>query len=373
MPWLQFSAGADLRLNSHDQVEDEWRLDLSDRGIRRPRLSLRRATATIAYRKLTVDLGKQFIRWGKTDILNPTDHFAPRDYLNVVDTEFLPVTGGRASLQATGQDSLEVVWLPRFTPSRIPLLDQRWTVSSPHRAARARLSTPAPSSRRVLRPVFAGATSAIAWSTRCRSSTDSITCPTSTQSVKPNTLLPEIDIVRQYPAIRSYGADLAHGPRRGSRSREKRRISPRRPPGTDEYVLYVIQVERQTGEWVLVGGYAGEAVTESPRPADLRARSRPHQIDRDPRRVHDRPESEPGVRDGCPSEPGGSVRKSGVLPGLRSALARDVRGRRHRRRAGRFPRSVPRTTLISRSRFDTASSGPPPSSGPAAGVLRSTI
>ena len=30
---------------------------------------------------------------------------------------------------------------------------------------------------------------------------------------------------------------------------------------TDEYVLYVIQVERQTGEWVLVGGYAGEAVT----------------------------------------------------------------------------------------------------------------
>jgi hypothetical protein len=30
---------------------------------------------------------------------------------------------------------------------------------------------------------------------------------------------------------------------------------------TDEYVLYVIQLERQTGEWVLVGGYAGEAVT----------------------------------------------------------------------------------------------------------------
>ena len=27
-------------------------------------------------------------------------------------------------------------------------------------------------------------------------------------------------------------------------------------------MLYVIQVERQTGEWVLVGGYAGEAVTD---------------------------------------------------------------------------------------------------------------
>ena len=30
---------------------------------------------------------------------------------------------------------------------------------------------------------------------------------------------------------------------------------------TDEYVLFVVQLERQTGEWVLVGGYAGEVVT----------------------------------------------------------------------------------------------------------------
>ncbi len=126
-PWLRLAVGADLRLNSHDQVEDDWRVDVSDRGVKRPRVSLRRATATIVYRKLTLDVGKQFIRWGKVDILNPTDRFAPRDYLNVVDTEFLPVTGARATAQATAQDSFEVVWLPRFTPSRIPLLDQRWT------------------------------------------------------------------------------------------------------------------------------------------------------------------------------------------------------------------------------------------------------
>jgi hypothetical protein len=29
----------------------------------------------------------------------------------------------------------------------------------------------------------------------------------------------------------------------------------------DEYALYVIQLERQMGEWFFVGGYAGEAVT----------------------------------------------------------------------------------------------------------------
>ena len=30
----------------------------------------------------------------------------------------------------------------------------------------------------------------------------------------------------------------------------------------DEYALYVIQLERQSGEWFFIGGYAGEAVTQ---------------------------------------------------------------------------------------------------------------
>ncbi len=32
-------------------------------------------------------------------------------------------------------------------------------------------------------------------------------------------------------------------------------------PGAQDYVLYVIQVERQMKEWSLVGGYAGESIT----------------------------------------------------------------------------------------------------------------
>src|SRR5205814_6544001 len=68
--------------------------------------------------------------WGKADIINPTDRFAPRDFLNVVDSEFLAVTGVRAVVQHRGE-TLEAVWVPRFTPSRVPLLDQRWTVVPP--------------------------------------------------------------------------------------------------------------------------------------------------------------------------------------------------------------------------------------------------
>ena len=125
-PWLQFAGGLEVRANSHDQVDDRWHLDLDDRGVRRPRLSLRRLTATVTHGPFTVDAGKQFIRWGKADILNPTDRFAPRDFLNVVDSEFLAVTGVRGVAQH-GAETFEVVWLPGITPSRVPLLDQRWT------------------------------------------------------------------------------------------------------------------------------------------------------------------------------------------------------------------------------------------------------
>src|SRR5262249_24889220 len=97
--WLQIGAGLDVPANSPDQVEDSWRLDFGDRGILRPRLSVRRLALTLTRKGLAVDVGKQFVRWGKTDIVNPTDRFAPRDFLNVVSAEFLAVTGVRASQQ----------------------------------------------------------------------------------------------------------------------------------------------------------------------------------------------------------------------------------------------------------------------------------
>ena len=34
-------------------------------------------------------------------------------------------------------------------------------------------------------------------------------------------------------------------------------------PQSDQYVLYVLQLERQAGEWSFAGGYAGEATTDA--------------------------------------------------------------------------------------------------------------
>ena len=121
--WLRLNGGIDARADTHEQTE--WNgISWSDRSIKRAGLAVRRLDATLTRGPLTLQLGKQFIRWGKTDILNPTDRFAPRDYLAVVDSEFLGVTAARviAGLQ---DDTLELV-AARFTPSRTPLLDQRW-------------------------------------------------------------------------------------------------------------------------------------------------------------------------------------------------------------------------------------------------------
>ncbi len=48
-----------------------------------------------------------FIRWGRADILNPTDRFAPRDFMNVIDPDFLPVLASiRSSDSATTPSKL---------------------------------------------------------------------------------------------------------------------------------------------------------------------------------------------------------------------------------------------------------------------------
>jgi hypothetical protein len=37
----------------------------------------------------------------------------------------------------------------------------------------------------------------------------------------------------------------------------------------DKFVLYVVQLERQSGEWLFIGGYAGEHVIEARNPVDF--------------------------------------------------------------------------------------------------------
>lgn len=255
--WLQLAAGLDGRGNTHDQVERSWRLDVSDRGTHRPALSIRRLSATLHHRRITVVAGKQFIRWGKTDIVTPTDHFAPRDFLNVVDTEFIAVTGAHAVVQA-GSEMVEVVIVPRFTPSRVPLLNQRWAVL-PAEAATLRLVDGGA-------PLPAGIQTGVRWSHMGDGYEFSLSYFEGFNHL-PNIeahvpLVPgELVLSRVYPTATSYGADAAI-PTQWFTIKGEAAYFQSSTPATDEYVLYVLQLERQMGEWMCVAGYAGEVVTE---------------------------------------------------------------------------------------------------------------
>lgn len=256
--WFQFAAGLDVRANSHNQVEDEWRLDFEDRGTLRPRAAVRRLVASLTSRGFTLDVGKQFIRWGRADIIYPTDRFAPRDYLNVIDSDLLPVFAARTSIEIRSE-TFEAIWVPQLTPSRLPLLNQRWTVVPPQAVPLVLID----GGSEILRGSQVGARwrhtgsrleTALSFFDGFNHLPDIAARVSSTPGA--------IDVVRVHPEIRMYGADVAVPTAWVTWKGEAAYVtSP--SSTTDEYVLYVVELERQVGEWLLDVGYAGEVVTRS--------------------------------------------------------------------------------------------------------------
>jgi hypothetical protein len=257
-PWLRVAGTLDARADSRGLTDREWDLDWQDRGLKRPSLSARRLQATLSRGGLTLDLGKQFIRWGKTDILNPTDRLAPRDFLEVTDSEFLGVTAARLVYER-GPDTLDLVWVPLFTPSRAPLLDSRWVVLPPETSGVMLVDLGA--------ALPGGSQYGVRWN-RIASGYEFSLC-----FYDGFNHLPLIDaglqapgvaaLTRVHPAQIVIGGDLAvpvpwftlKGEAAYFRGDEDGA-----EPRSDDYILYVVQLERFIGEWSLVGGYSGEEV-----------------------------------------------------------------------------------------------------------------
>jgi len=256
-PWLKLNGSLDARTDTHRQVDREARLDLDDRVTQRPALSLREFSATIHKGKVTAQIGRQIIRWGKTDILTPTDRFAPKDYLSsVVDSDFLAVPAARITI-ANATDSLDAIWQPWFTPSRTPLLDQRWTALPPELNGVTIVDAGA---RYPGRSQFG-----LRWNHVASRYEYSLSyfdgfnnLPLFNAAFNPATLTARAQ--RFYPSMRMYGADAAL-PLSWLTVKGEAGYFTSTTPGAQDYILYVIQVERQVKEWSLVGGYAGEAVT----------------------------------------------------------------------------------------------------------------
>jgi hypothetical protein len=255
---LRLDASFDARIDSHRQVQRAWGLSWHDREIGRPAFEVRRLSAIYHRSGLTAELGKQFIRWGKTDVLNPTDRFAPRDFVSVVDNEFLAVTAARVTYEAGSSDTVDLVYAPRFTPSRTPLADQRWVVlpdilpKIPLDDAGARLP--------------GGPQFGVRWNHLSGAFEHSLTFYEGYNHLPSidgwliRGPAPRMEFVRYYPGVRMYGGDAAISLRwltvKGESAYFKSRTAL-----ADDYLQYVVQLERQIGDWSLAGGYTGELVT----------------------------------------------------------------------------------------------------------------
>lgn len=253
-PWFQLNGAFDAETDTHLEVQREFRLDFADRSIQRPAFALRCYSATFHKGRFTAELGRQFIRWGKTDILNPVDRFAPGDYsMSVVNPRFLGVMAARVTIEAGPNRSVELVWQPYFTPARTPLLDQRWTVV-PEAAQGVILADDG--ARYPGRSQFGARwnhiTSRWEYSLIYFDGFNYFPLFDSVYNPETNTL----GLQRYYPELRLYGASVAV-PLAWFTAKGEAAYFSSTTPGTDEYTLYVIQIERQWKEWSFVGGYAG--------------------------------------------------------------------------------------------------------------------
>jgi len=271
--WLRLNGALDARGDTHGQTEWDG-MAWSDRSIRRAGLAVRRLDATFSQGPLSLQVGKQFVRWGKTDILNPTDRFAPRDYLVVVDSEFLGVTAARLTA-GSQSDTLDLV-AARFTPSRSPLLDQRWA-GLPAEAANLTLIDEGADypARAQLGARWNHVGTGYEFSLSAFSGNNNLPLiqsgdpvlpggiPVPPVALPPGSLPPaglQVPVSRVYPAMWMVGAD-AVVPLPAMTLKGEAAFFGTDDARADQYWLYVIQAERQSGEWIFIGGYSGEIVT----------------------------------------------------------------------------------------------------------------
>jgi hypothetical protein len=255
-PSFRFSGEVEAQTDTHNEAGRAPHLSWQDRELQRPAFAVRRLSASYSRGLFAIEIGKQVVRWGKADILNPTDHFAPRDFVNPIRSEFLSVSAARLTY-GNQSNRLEIVAVPLFTPSRTPLLNQRWG-SLPVNLPVANLPAQFPG----------GMQTGGRWNHIGQSAEFSLsyfdgfsTLPLIHTQLLPSAV-PTLGLQRFFPRIRSYGADLAV-PLHAVTLKGEAAYFDSRTKAADQYLLYVVQLERQSGEWSFVGGYAGQVVTRA--------------------------------------------------------------------------------------------------------------
>lgn len=129
---LEFSSTLPDKLKYHVSTELEYDLaynETDDFTTDEKRIKLWECYFNYFVHNTNIRIGKQAIRWGKSDEINPTDNFTPQDwteYLNLSRAE-RKILVWMAKIDHSYKSYLiEAIWMPFFVSSRIPEAGSDW-------------------------------------------------------------------------------------------------------------------------------------------------------------------------------------------------------------------------------------------------------
>ena len=277
---LSWRGSYGLRLDTHRDVDRTRWFDAADRGLLQPAGSLRECYFDLKLEHLDLRVGRQEIRWGRADAYNPTDNLIPYDYLDTSAEERLAVPALKADAYF-GRAHLEAAWIPVFTPTRLPLLGQRWFPGLPGTAPISTVPGNPPAEvaleyqngSRLFPPLtFGNGQWGVRWNQAVPRAEFSFSyfdgyddiafLRASPSLIREESLIPRmvISLDRSYYRVRIAGADFATavGP---FGLRGEVAFYDQEDPLNQDHVLAVIGVDRSWGDWLTIVEYAELAVS----------------------------------------------------------------------------------------------------------------
>lgn len=113
-----------------DEYSDRVFQDHENRSKRRPKVSFDELYLLASAGSLDIRAGFQTIAWGTGDLQNPTDNFNPRDISDLFDNKKMGILAARLNYYFADFE-LEGIFVPFFTPTRIPPDGKRFSPAIP--------------------------------------------------------------------------------------------------------------------------------------------------------------------------------------------------------------------------------------------------
>ena len=276
---ISWRGQVDFRIDTHRNVDRNRWADFSDRGLRQPAGELSEFYLDMKLGRVDLRAGKQEIRWGRADGFNPADNIIPYDYLDTFADQRSAVPALKADAYV-GKARFEAAWVPFYTPTRLPLLGERWFPGLPATTQAAIVPGQPPSTvdlsyRDVGGPLpartFANGQWGVRWNQLVPRAEFSLSyfdgfddLAYFQTSAVPVAIVPrprlQVSLSREYYRVHVIGADFAsqYGP---FGVRGEMAYFDQTDPANLDHLLFVLGLDRTWGDWFAIVQYAGQKVS----------------------------------------------------------------------------------------------------------------